>query len=218
MWNLVAENGNIQLCKDSCMNNSFSMGHIPYQYCIGFFTYTDYYGKTRCQFKAASATVQCKDAAGKDMYIITNEKNFTCPTSCDRGIKPCKNYAKQQSVVDIGTCCSHESCDLNEVRSLPWEPRFGSNLACYGSCDDIRCYPQERCQRGLSWCTNSNDDGGNCCAEYDCDLDEVRKLPWDPTFGKRSVCYARCDFNKCYPTETDTTTSAIATSTPVNSP
>ena len=78
LWNVVAENGNIQLCKDKCMNNSFSIGHIPYQYCIGFYTYTDYYGNTRCQFKTASATMQCEDATGTDMYIITKEENFTC--------------------------------------------------------------------------------------------------------------------------------------------
>ena len=69
-------------------------------------------------------------------------RDSTGPTSCDRGINLCKNYAKEQSEVDTGTCCSHESCDLNEVRSLAWEPSFGSNPACYGRCDDIRCYPQ----------------------------------------------------------------------------
>ena len=54
----------------------------------------------------------------------------------------CKNFANDGIVTDSGSCCSHESCDLNDVRSLPWEPRFGTNPACYGSCDGIRCYPQ----------------------------------------------------------------------------
>ena len=54
------------------------MGYIVHQSCIGFYTYKGYGGTIRCQFKGASATMQCKEAIGIDMYIITNEENFKC--------------------------------------------------------------------------------------------------------------------------------------------
>ena len=53
-------------------------GSIVRRSCLGFYTYTDYLGQIRCQFKGASATMQCEDAIGKDMYILTNEENFKC--------------------------------------------------------------------------------------------------------------------------------------------
>ena len=49
-------------------------------------------------------------------------------------------------------------------------------------------YILDRCQRGLAWCTNDQGDGGNCCSDYDCDLDEVRKLPYKHSLGHRDVC------------------------------
>ena len=47
------------------------------------------------------------------------------------------------------------------------------------------------CQRGLSWCKDSTgEEGGNCCSNFDCSLEEVRRLT-DPTniAARRPVCY-----------------------------
>ena len=78
LWRIIPENEDIQICKDKCMENSFSHGHIVYQYCIGFYTFKDCYGRFSCQFKAASATMVCEDATREDMYILTNDKKFEC--------------------------------------------------------------------------------------------------------------------------------------------
>ena len=60
--------------------------------------------------------------------------------------------------------------------------------------------PIDGCQRGRAWCTNNAAEAGNCCSDFDCNLDDVRKLPYDPALGIRDICYKRCDSIRCYPT------------------
>ena len=38
------------------------------------------------------------------------------------------------------TCCSDRSCDLDRIKSLPWEESLGITHACYQRCDQNRCY------------------------------------------------------------------------------
>ena len=56
------------------------------------------------------------------------------------------------------------------------------------------------CDRGRTSCRNENGDLGNCCSGDRCDLDKIKSLPWDPTFGVNDACYHHCDNDKCYST------------------
>ena len=45
-------------------------------------------------------------------------------------------------------------------------------------------------QRGLEWCSNAAGEGGNCCKDYDMDLDKVRRLPDPQGYASgRPICW-----------------------------
>ena len=55
--------------------------------------------------------------------------------SCGRGNIPCEN---EEKVVE--TCCNDKNCDLDRIKSLPWNANLGFNRECYKRCDENECY------------------------------------------------------------------------------
>ena len=55
--------------------------------------------------------------------------------SCTRGHIECGNgdgNAKK--------CCNDPNCDLDTVKSLPWDENLGISHDCYQRCDENMCY------------------------------------------------------------------------------
>ena len=49
-------------------------------------------------------------------------------------------------------------------------------------------------------CRNENEDFENCCSGTTCDLDTIKSLAWEPSFGLKDSCYHHCDAHMCYNT------------------
>ena len=63
---------------------------------------------------------------------------FLIPKSldnCDRGQISCGNGLGENQ-----NCCNDRNCDLDRIKSLPWEDSLGINHACYQRCDQNKCY------------------------------------------------------------------------------
>ena len=39
-------------------------------------------------------------------------------------------------------CCNGNKCDLDTIKSLPWDPQFGKDEKCYKYCGTNECYPE----------------------------------------------------------------------------
>ena len=55
--------------------------------------------------------------------------------SCNRGKVTCENGNGE-----TGACCNDQRCDLDTIRSLPWNQNLGFTPDCYQRCDEKRCY------------------------------------------------------------------------------
>ena len=55
--------------------------------------------------------------------------------SCGRGQIECNNGFGETEV-----CCNDEKCDLDRIKSLPWDENLGVVHGCYKRCDENMCY------------------------------------------------------------------------------
>lgn len=107
-----------------------------------------------------------------------------------------------------GNCCAHYSCSLEMARTLPDPDGIATGRpSCYYSPPPSSPPPPPPpppplpppppppapCDgRGVHWCTDNSGEGGNCCAQGHCSLDQIRTLP-DPdgVAAERPVCWYR---------------------------
>jgi len=94
-----------------------------------------------------------------------------------------------------GNCCAHYSCSLEMARTLPDPDGIATGRpSCYYSPPPSAPPPPPPpapCDgRGVHWCTDNSGEGGNCCAQGHCSLDQIRTLP-DPdgVAAERPVCW-----------------------------
>ena len=55
--------------------------------------------------------------------------------SCTRGKRACEN---ENGISE--NCCNNPDCDLDLIKSRPWDENLGIIPECYNRCDDEICY------------------------------------------------------------------------------
>ena len=69
-------------------------------------------------------------------YGVMQNNNFLTPKgSCARGHIECGNGDGNSK-----KCCNDPNCDLDRVKSLPWDENLGLSHDCYRRCDENMCY------------------------------------------------------------------------------
>ena len=108
-----------------------SEGGYPYCDCP-----VAYEGET-CQFTRGIRSFQTTSLNVKSFWLIWFQTHTTINLvdSCSRGNVSCENAEK-----DAENCCNDKNCDLDRIKSLPWNSNLGLNHGCYKRCDQNECY------------------------------------------------------------------------------